>query len=128
MPNSKDIGARLDEPNIVVHCTLKSTQEEASKAYWTDIHQFEDEVEDPTVDIFVDMENVANSSIRVNFPQQTCQSPNASTSHRDPSSFHSPPTSIDAHTFHSGPSTSYPSLYPSRDEFAQELRIQLLRW
>ncbi|CAA3025725.1 Hypothetical predicted protein [Olea europaea subsp. europaea] len=33
MPNSKDIGASIDEPNIVVHCTLKPTPEEASKAY-----------------------------------------------------------------------------------------------
>ncbi|CAA2991547.1 Hypothetical predicted protein [Olea europaea subsp. europaea] len=125
MPNSKDIGANLDEPNIVVHCILKPMQEEASKAYWMETHRFEDEVEDPTVDIFVVKENVVDSSIRVDFPQQTCQSPNASTSHRDPSSFHRPPNSTDAHTFHPGPSTSYPSLYPSRDEFAEELRIQI---
>ncbi|CAA2994137.1 Hypothetical predicted protein [Olea europaea subsp. europaea] len=70
MPNYKDIGASMDEPNIVVHCTLKPTSEEASKAYWTEIHRFEDEVEDPTVDIFVDKENVADSSIRVDLPQQ----------------------------------------------------------
>ncbi|CAA2955589.1 Hypothetical predicted protein [Olea europaea subsp. europaea] len=127
MPNYKDIGASMDEPNIVVHCTLKPTSEEASKAYWTEIHRFEDEVEDPTVDIFVDKENVADSSIRIDLPQQTCHSPNASTSPRDPSSFHRPPTSTDVHTFHPGPSTSYPSLYPSRDEFAQELRMQLLQ-
>ncbi|CAA3019821.1 sentrin-specific protease 1-like [Olea europaea subsp. europaea] len=127
MPNYKDIGASMDEPNIVVHCTLKPTSEEASKAYWTEIHRFEDEVEDPTVDIFVDKENVADSSIRVDLPQQTCHSPNASTSPREPSSFHRPPTSTDAYTFHPGPSTSYPSLYPSRDEFAQELRMQLLQ-
>ncbi|CAA2984162.1 Hypothetical predicted protein [Olea europaea subsp. europaea] len=68
IPNSKDIGASLDEPNIVVHCTLKPTPEEASKAYWMEIHRFEDEVEDPTVDVFVDKENVANSSIRDDFP------------------------------------------------------------
>ncbi|CAA2965867.1 Hypothetical predicted protein [Olea europaea subsp. europaea] len=97
MPNYKDIGASMDEPN--------------------------DEVEDPTVDIFVDKENVADSSIRINLPQQTCHSPNASTSPRDPSSFHRPPTSTDAHTFNPGPSTSYPSRY----EFAQELRMQLLQ-
>ncbi|CAA2996698.1 Hypothetical predicted protein [Olea europaea subsp. europaea] len=47
----------MDEPNIVVHCTLKPTPKEASKAYWIEIHRFEDEVEDPTVDIFVDKEN-----------------------------------------------------------------------
>ncbi|CAA2959369.1 GDP-mannose 3,5-epimerase [Olea europaea subsp. europaea] len=58
----------------------------------------------------MDKENVADSSIRVDLPQQTCHSPNASTSPRDPSSFHRPPTSTDAHTFHPGPSTSYPSL------------------
>ncbi|CAA2962917.1 Hypothetical predicted protein [Olea europaea subsp. europaea] len=127
MPNSKDIDASLDELNIVVHYTLKPTSEEASRVYWMKIHRFEEEVEDPTVDIFMDKENVADSSIRVDFPQQTYQSPNASTSPRDPSSFHRLPTSTDAHTFHSGPSTSYPSLYLSRDEFAQELRMQLLQ-
>ncbi|CAA3012249.1 Hypothetical predicted protein [Olea europaea subsp. europaea] len=126
MPNSKDIGARMDKPNIV-HCTLKPTSKEASKAYWTEIHRFEDEVDDPTVDIFVDKENVADSSVCVDFPQQTCQFPNASTSPRDPSFFHRPPTSTDAHTFHLGPSTSYPSLYPFIDEFAQELKMQLLQ-
>ncbi|CAA3007860.1 Hypothetical predicted protein [Olea europaea subsp. europaea] len=53
MPNYKDIGASMDGPNIVVHCTLKPTPEEAFKAYWIEIHRLEDEVEDPTVDIFV---------------------------------------------------------------------------
>ncbi|CAA2963475.1 Hypothetical predicted protein [Olea europaea subsp. europaea] len=105
MPNSKDIGASLDEPNIVVHCTLKPTSEEASKAYWMEIHRFKDEVEDPIVDVSVDKENVADSSICVDFPQQTCQFPNVFTSPRDPFSFHRPPTSTDAHTFHPGPST-----------------------
>ncbi|CAA2957473.1 Hypothetical predicted protein [Olea europaea subsp. europaea] len=69
MPNSKDVAASLDETNIVVYCTLKPTSQEASKAYWMEIHRFKDEVEDPTVDIFVDKENVADSTIRVDFPQ-----------------------------------------------------------
>ncbi|CAA3001905.1 Hypothetical predicted protein [Olea europaea subsp. europaea] len=108
MPNSKDICASLDEPN-------------------TEIHQFSDEVDDPTVDIFVDNINGTDSSIHADFPQQACQSPNAYTSPRDPSSFHRPPTSTNAHTYHPGPSTSYPSLYLFRDEFAQELRMQLVQ-
>ncbi|CAA3012970.1 Hypothetical predicted protein [Olea europaea subsp. europaea] len=127
MPNSKDICASLDEPNIVIYCTLKPTHEEVSQAYWTEIHQFSDEVDDPTVDIFVDNINGTDSSIHADFPQQACQSPNAYTSPRDPSSFHRTSTSTDAHTYHPGPSTSYPSLYLSRDEFAQELRMQLVQ-
>ncbi|CAA3020002.1 sentrin-specific protease 1-like [Olea europaea subsp. europaea] len=119
MPNSKYICASLDEPN--------PTHEEASQAYWTEIHQFSDEVDDPTVDIFVDNINGTDSSIHADFPQQACQSPNVYTSPRDPSSFHRPPTSTDAHTYHPGPSTSYPSLYLSRDEFAQELMMQLVQ-
>ncbi|CAA2999645.1 Hypothetical predicted protein [Olea europaea subsp. europaea] len=74
-----------------------------------------------------EMPNSKDIGASLDEPNQTCQCPNAATSPRDPSSFHRPPTSTDTHTFHPGPSTSYLSLYPSRDEFTKKLRMQLLQ-